>query len=80
MTKSTMKSGLLLGVECGAAANQSYAAEGTFTVETTTGKETRVQLSVDESGDGPQYLARKKTGTFDVRVRADVDAKELVAK
>jgi hypothetical protein len=32
-----------------------------------------VKLSVDESGDGPSKLAKKKEGSFDVRVRADLE-------
>jgi hypothetical protein len=61
-------------VECGATgdANQSYTAESSFVVEAVDGKQSRVRLSVDETGDGPQSLAKNKAGTFDVRVRSDV--------
>jgi len=71
-----------LRVECGATgdANQSYAAEGVFIVEAVDGKQARVKLSVDETGDGPQSLAKKKEGSFDVRVRGDVASLKLDEK
>jgi hypothetical protein len=73
---------LSLRVECGAVGdpNQSYSAEGSFVVEALDGKQARVKLSVDETGDGPQALAKKKEGSFDVRVRGDVVMLKLDAK
>ncbi len=52
--------------------NLTYGAEGQFTVETVTDKTTQIRFTVDENGDGPQHLDQKKSGTFDVKVRADV--------
>jgi hypothetical protein len=71
-----------LRVECGATGdpNQSYTAEGSFIVEAVDGKQSRVKLSVDEVGDGPQSMAKKKEGTFDVRVRGDVAVFKLDEK
>jgi type IV secretory pathway VirB10-like protein len=73
---------LSLRVECGATGdpNQSYTAEGAFVVETVDGKQARVKLSVDETGDGPQALAKNKSGSFDVRVRGDVATLKLDEK
>jgi hypothetical protein len=73
---------IALRVECGAAGDPhvAYAAEGDFVVEAVDGKQARVRLSVDETGDGPQSIAKKKEGTFDVRVRADVDQLKLDEK
>jgi hypothetical protein len=71
-----------LRVECGATgdANQSYSAESSFVVEAVDGKQSRVKLSVDETGDGPQSLAKRKEGTFDLRVRGDVAMLKLDEK
>ena len=71
-----------LRVECGATgdANQSYSAESSFIVEAVDGKQARVKWSVDETGDGPQSLAKKKEGTFDVRLRGDVAMLKLDEK
>jgi hypothetical protein len=73
---------LLLRVECGATGdpNQSYSAESSFIVEAVDGKQARVKLSVDETGDGPQSLAKKKEGSFDVRLRGDVVSMKLDEK
>jgi hypothetical protein len=71
-----------LRVECGATgdANQSYSAESSFIVEALDGKQARVKWVADETGDGPQSLAKKKDGTFDVRLRADVAMLKLDEK
>jgi hypothetical protein len=73
---------LSVRVECGATGdpNQSYSAESSFIVEAVDGKQSRVKLSVDETGDGPQSLAKKKAGTFDVRIRGDVSTLKLDEK
>jgi hypothetical protein len=65
---------LSLRVECGATgdANQAYTTESAFIVEAVDGKQSLVKLTVDENGDGPQSLAKKKQGVFDVRLRSDV--------
>ena len=66
---------LAVRVECGATGEDrvAYAAEGTFVVDVADGKQSRRRpSSVDETGDGPQPIAKKREGTFDVRVRADV--------
>jgi hypothetical protein len=69
-------------VECGAVgdARAFYTAESSFTLEAVAGRQARVALSVDETGDGPQALARKKAGTFDLRVRAVVRSLERDAR
>jgi hypothetical protein len=71
-----------LRVECGAVgdSNQSYTAESSFVVEALDGKQARVKWVVDETGDGPQSLAKKKEGTFDVRLRGDVAMLKLDEK
>ena len=55
----------------------AYATEGLFAIEVPDGRQTRVQITVDETGDGPQALAKKKQGTFDVRIKAAVKTTEL---
>jgi len=71
---------LALRVECGAVGEDrvGYATEGVFAIDVPERKETRVLLVVDESGDGPQKLAKKREGTFDVRVRAELEPVEIV--
>jgi hypothetical protein len=66
---------LSLKVECGATGESrvAYGAEGTFVIDIAEQKITRVNFVVDESGDGPEKLAKKRHGSFDVRVRADVE-------
>ena len=39
-------------------------------------KQTNVAFVVDESGDGPKKLAQKHEGSFDVRIKADVETQE----
>ena len=50
----------------------SYTTESSFGIDLADGKLTRVELSVDENGSGPASLAKKREGSFDVRVRANV--------
>jgi hypothetical protein len=71
---------LALRVECGAVGEDrvAYSTEGVFAIDVPERKETRVALVVDEVGDGPQKLANKREGTFDVRVRAEVEPVEIV--
>jgi hypothetical protein len=71
---------LALRVECGAVGEDrvGYSTEGVFAIDVPERKETRVVLVVDETGDGPQRLAQKREGTFDVRVRAEVEPVEIV--
>ncbi len=73
---------LAIRVECGATGESrlSYSAEDTFVFDVADGKQARVELLVDETGDGPQPIANKKQGDFDVRVRARVKSLELNAK
>jgi hypothetical protein len=69
---------LALRVECGATGEDrvAYGAEGVFVVDVAENKQTNVGFVVDESGDGPSKLAKKREGTFDVRVRADLETVE----
>ncbi|MDB4967312.1 MAG: hypothetical protein JWN44_3001 [Myxococcales bacterium] len=69
---------LSLRVECGATGEErvAYGAEGVFVVDVAENKQTNVGFVVDESGDGPAKLAKKREGTFDVRVRADLETVE----
>ncbi|HEX4459507.1 MAG TPA: hypothetical protein VIA18_16115 [Polyangia bacterium] len=71
---------LSLKVECGATGEDrvGYGAEGSFVIDATEKKETRVSFTVDESGDGPTKIAKHKEGIFDVRVKADVETVEIV--
>ena len=54
----------------------AYGAEGTFVVDVAENKQSNVAFVVDETGDGPQKIANKREGTFDVRVRADLETVE----
>lgn len=69
---------LSVRVDCGAVGEDrvAYGAEGTFLVDVPENKQTNVAFVVDESGDGPKKLAEKHEGTFDVRVKADVETVE----
>ena len=73
---------LAIRVECGATGESRlpYSAENTFVFDVADGKQARVELTVDETGDGPQQIANKKQGDFDVRVRARVKSLERDAK
>lgn len=69
---------LALRVECGATGEDrvAYGAEGTFVVDVAENKQSNVAFVVDETGDGPGKIAKKREGTFDVRVRADLETVE----
>ena len=54
----------------------AYGAEGTFVVDVAENKQSNVAFVVDETGDGPTKIAKKREGTFDVRVRADLETVE----
>jgi hypothetical protein len=71
---------LALRVECGATGEErvAYGAEGVFVVDVAENKQTNVGFVVDESGDGPSKLAKKREGTFDVRVKAELETVERV--
>jgi hypothetical protein len=56
----------------------SYATEDSFGFEIADDKVTRVELTVDETGSGAGPFAKKKEGTFDVRIKANV--KSLVVE
>ncbi|HWE27229.1 MAG TPA: hypothetical protein VHB97_04465 [Polyangia bacterium] len=69
---------LAVRVDCGATGEDrvAYGAEGTFVVDVAENKQSNVAFVVDETGDGPQKIAKKREGTFDVRVRADLETVE----
>ncbi len=69
---------LAVRVECGATGEErvAYDAEGSFTIDVAENKQSNVAFVVDETGDGPTKIANKREGTFDVRVRADVETVE----
>ena len=69
---------LALRVDCGATGEDrvAYGAEGTFVIDVAENKQSNVAFVVDETGDGPTKIAKKREGTFDVRVRADVETVE----
>jgi hypothetical protein len=69
---------LAVRVECGATGEDrvAYGAEGTFIVDVAENKQSNVAFVVDETGDGPSKIAKKREGTFDVRVRADLETVE----
>jgi hypothetical protein len=71
---------LAVRVECGATGEDrvAYGAEGVFVVDVAENKQTNVAFVVDENGDGPGKIAKKREGTFDVRVRADLETVERV--
>ena len=58
----------------------SYSTEDSFGIDIADGKLTRVELTVDESGSGPEPLSKKKAGSFDVRVTAKVKSLEIEKK
>lgn len=69
---------LAVRVDCGATGEDrvAYGAEGTFVVDVAENKQSNVAFVVDETGDGPTKIAKKREGTFDVRVRADLETVE----
>lgn len=69
---------LALKVDCAAVGEErvAYGAEGVFIIDVAENKQTRVVFLVDESGDGPSKLAKKREGSFDVRVKADIETVE----
>jgi hypothetical protein len=69
---------LAVHVDCGATGEDrvAYGAEGTFVVDVAENKQSNVNFTVDETGDGPTKIAKKREGTFDVRVRADLETVE----
>jgi hypothetical protein len=69
---------LAVRVECGATGEErvAYGAEGTFVVDVAENKQSNVNFTVDETGDGPTKLAKKREGSFDVRVKADLETVE----
>ena len=48
------------------------APRARFVIDVAENKQSNVAFVVDETGDGPQKIAKKREGTFDVRVRADL--------
>jgi hypothetical protein len=56
----------------------SYTTEDSFGFEIADDKITRVDLTVDETGSGAGPFAKKKEGTFDLRIKANV--KSLVVE
>jgi hypothetical protein len=73
---------LTIRVECGAVGESrlGYSAEDSFTFDVDDNHQTTVDFSVDEDGEGPQKLAKKKSGTIDVRVFADVKSEPIKEK
>ena len=69
---------LAIRVECGATGESrlGYTTESSFTFDAADGKLAKIGFVVDEVGDGPQKLAKKKAGELDVRVRAEVESLE----
>jgi hypothetical protein len=69
---------LAVRVECGATGEDrvAYGAEGTFVVDVAENKQSNIAFVVDENGDGPTKIAKKREGSFDVRVRADLQTVE----
>jgi len=55
----------------------AYSTESALQFDIEDGKLAKVELTADEDGDGPQPLARKKEGTFDVRLLARVKSQKL---
>ena len=69
---------LAVRVDCGATGEDrvAYGAEGTFVIDVAENKQSNIAFVVDESGDGPAKIAKKREGSFDVRVRADLQTVE----
>ncbi|HEY2743474.1 MAG TPA: hypothetical protein VGL86_02585 [Polyangia bacterium] len=72
------KHSLAVRVECGATGEDrvAYGAEGTFVVDVAENKQSNIDFVVDETGDGPEKLAKKREGEFDVRLKANVQTVE----
>ena len=54
-----------------------FGATAVFFVDRAEGKASHVQVTADEVGDGPGPLAKKKQGTYDLRLRADVKSEAI---
>ncbi len=70
----------VLAVQVEAAGPESrvgFAATGMFFVDVPDGKTTHVVVTADESGDGPGPLQKRREGTYDLRLRADVRSEPL---
>jgi len=69
---------LAVAVEAaGPDARVGFGATGVFYVDIADNKLTRVTITADETGDGPAPLQKKREGTYDVRLRADVKTEPL---
>lgn len=53
------------------------SGEQTFVVDLKEGKLSQLNVAIDEEGDGPQSLAKKQAGTFDVRMKLKVKQVDL---
>lgn len=58
----------------------TYATEDSFGFEIADDKITRVELTVDENGSGAAPFAKKKEGSFDLRIKADVKSVKVEKK
>lgn len=70
---------LTLRFEAGAVGTDRFGLSGeqTFLVDLKEGKLSQLSLSIEEEGDGPQALAKKQEGTFDVRLKLKVKQLDL---
>ncbi len=57
-----------------------YSTENTFSFDLADGRLTKVELVVDENGSGAGPFVKKKEGSFDLRVKANVKSVELEKK
>ncbi len=73
---------LAVHVDCGATGETrvAYGADSSFTLDVPDGKQQRVNLTVDETGSGPQRLAQRKSGSFEVRIDADLMVQDIGEK
>jgi len=58
----------------------SYATENTFGFDLADGKLTRIELTIDENGSGAGPFVKKKEGSFDLRIKANVKSLEIEKK
>jgi hypothetical protein len=61
----------------GPEARAGFGVTGLFLIDVVDGKQTRVTVVADEVGSGPDKLAKKRTGSYDVKLRAEIVSEPL---
>ena len=73
---------LTLRVECNATGSSrlTYVTQDSFTFDVPDGRESEVALTADETGSGPEPIADRHEGSFEVAVKARIRSLELPKK